>query len=108
MKINSPVEITSVAPTTSTPPKNGQGASAAGSAMANASQSPRSAGVSVTVSTQARGLEEAKRSSHTDIDTHKVATVKAAIADGTYTVNAEAIADKLLSNAQDVLSRIRR
>jgi negative regulator of flagellin synthesis FlgM len=31
--------------------------------------------------------------------------VKAAIQDGTFTVNAEAIADKLLANAQELLNR---
>ena len=88
--------------------KASQGASAAVSATTNAVQSPRSASVSVTVSTQVRGLEEAKRSDVADIDTQKVAAIKASIEDGTYTVNAEAIADKLLSNAQDMLSRTSR
>lgn len=88
--------------------KASQGMSAAVSATTNAVQSPRSAGVSVTVSTQVRGLEEAKRNDVADIDTNKVAAIKASIEDGSYTVNAEAIADKLLSNAQDMLSRTSR
>ena len=88
--------------------KASQGASAAVSATTNAVQSLRSASVSVTVSTQVRGLEEAKRSDAAVIDTQKVAAIKASIADGTYTVNAEAITDKLLSNAQDMLSRTSR
>ena len=88
--------------------KASQGASAAVSATTNAVQSPRSASVSVTVSTQVRGLEEAKRSDAAEIDTKKVAAIKASIADGSYTVNAESIADKLLSNAQDMLSRTSR
>ena len=88
--------------------KASQGASAAVSATTNSAQSTRSAGVSVTVSTQVRGLEEAKRGDAAVFDTQKVAAVKASIEDGTYTVNAEAIADKLLSNAQDLLSSTRR
>lgn len=68
-------------------------------------QSTRSAGVSVTMSTQTRGLERAARSdSAADVDTKKVAAVKAAIQDGTYKVNAEAIADNLLSSSQEILS----
>jgi negative regulator of flagellin synthesis FlgM len=57
------------------------------------------------VSTLARGLEKAARSDGADIDTQKVASVKSAIQDGTYVVNPEAIADKLLSNAQEMLKR---
>lgn len=62
-------------------------------------------GVPVTVSATARSLEVS--SAGTGIDEAKVAAVKAAIADGTFTVNPGAIADKLLSNAQEVLSRVR-
>ncbi len=71
----------------------------------SASQSTRSAGVAVTVSTLARGLEKTGRGEAADIDTQKVASVRAAIAQGTYVVNPEAIADKLLSNAQEMLNR---
>lgn len=67
---------------------------------------PRSAGVAVTVSTLARGLEKAGRGeSASDIDTQKVATVRAAIQNGTFVVSPEAIADKLLYNAQEMLNR---
>lgn len=89
--------------------KAGQGAAASVAVAANAAPGPRSAGVAVTVSTFARGLEKAGRGeSASDIDTQKVATVRAAIQDGTYVVNPEAIADKLLSNAQEMLNRTTR
>lgn len=84
-------------------PKPGQGAPA--SASSTAAQSAKSAGVAVTVSTLARALEKPEASQPSDIDTAKVASVKSAIQDGTYVVNAEAIADKLLSNAQEMLNR---
>ena len=86
-------------------PKSGQVVAPGAAAVTNATQSTRSAGVAVTVSTLARGLEKAGRSDVADIDTQKVSTVRAAIKDGTYVVNPEAIADKLLANAQEMLNR---
>ncbi len=85
--------------------KAGQGASTSGAATTTANQGTRSAGVAVTVSTLARGLEKAGRGEAADIDTQKVANVRSAIQQGTYVVNPEAIADKLLSNAQEMLNR---
>lgn len=78
-----------------------RGAPAAGSAPLEGA----SAGVPVTVSAAARTLEATPVGS--GIDENKVAAVRAAIADGTFTVNSGAIADKLLSNAQELLSRTR-
>jgi negative regulator of flagellin synthesis FlgM len=59
----------------------------------------------VTVSTLARALEKPAAAEIADVDAQKVATVKSAIQNGTYVVNAEAIADQLLSNAQEMLHR---
>jgi negative regulator of flagellin synthesis FlgM len=38
-----------------------------------------------------------------DFDAEKVQRISAAIADGSYKINADAIADKLISNAQELL-----
>lgn len=70
------------------------------------SASSAAAGVPVTFSNTARGVDAAGRNS-ADFDAGKVKAVKAAIDKGTFTVDAEAIADKLLSNAQETLSRSR-
>lgn len=74
---------------------------ASGAAKASAS----SAGVSVSVSNLAKSLGKPEATAPGDIDTAKVASVKAAIQNGTFSVNAEAIADKLLANAQEMLNR---
>lgn len=110
MKIGQPSDIQASVIQSQTPAaqKSAQGGNAAAAAGANAAQSTRSAGVAVTVSTAARGLEKSSRNEAADIDAQKVASVRAAIQDGTYVVNPEAIADKLLSNAQEMLNRTTR
>lgn len=77
----------------------------AASAVGGSSSEASAAGVPVTVSAAARSLDVTSAGS--GIDEAKVASVRAAIADGSFTVNAGAIADKLLANAQEVLSRTR-
>ena len=65
-----------------------------------------SAGVPVTVSTAARALNQTTRST-AEFDAGKVQAVRTAIEKGTFSVNAEAIADKMLSNAEEILARSR-
>ena len=86
-------------------PKTLPGNAAASSAQA-ATQTPRSAGVAVTMSNVARGLDKVARSDASgDFDTDKVAAMKLAIESGSFSVNAEAIADRLLADARDMLDR---
>ena len=88
---------------TNAPAKGGQSASMAARTAATAQAA--SAGVAVTVSPMARTLEASKRSEAADVDMAKVKAVRAAIDQGTYKVNPEAIADKLISSAQEILNR---
>lgn len=106
MKIGQPAEMPKVnSPAAASAPAAAKTGAGAGAAAA-ASSSAASAGVAVTVSTQVRTLEQAKRSeTMAEVDTAKVQAVRSAIEQGTYVVNAEAIADKLLSNAQEMLNR---
>lgn len=65
----------------------------------------KSPGVGVTVSTSARSLEAARGGETADVDLEKVNAVRQAIANNTFAVNPEVIADKLLSNAHEMLQR---
>lgn len=100
---DNPIPVSTTA--TPTPSRGGQSASA--TANVAAAKSTQSAGVAVTVSTLARTLEAAKSGETADVDMAKVNSVRAAIQKGTYVVNPEAIADKLLANAQEMLNRTR-
>ena len=69
----------------------------------------RPPGVAVSVSSQARALGgAAAASSANDIDHAKVEAFRTAIAQGTFAPNPEAIADKLLANAKEMLDRVQR
>jgi len=64
-------------------------------------------GVTVTLSPQSQTL--ATQSANGDsFDSGKVEAMKASIANGSFQINAEAIADKLLANASEMLSASRR
>jgi negative regulator of flagellin synthesis FlgM len=76
----------------------------AANAVRNERQTP---GVDVRVSTLARGLEKAG-AAEPEVDVEKVNAMRQAIADKTYAVNPEAIAEKLLANAREMLERSSR
>jgi negative regulator of flagellin synthesis FlgM len=62
-------------------------------------------GVAVVITSAARNLSKPAASQAADVDTAKVAAVKASIQDGSFRVNPEAIADKLLSNTQEMFNK---
>ena len=74
---------------------------------------PAAASTQVALSTTAATLraESANNPSQAataDFDAEKVNRISQSIADGSFTVNPEAIADKLISNAQELLSKGQR
>jgi negative regulator of flagellin synthesis FlgM len=92
-------------------PAAGQATQSAASKVAQAAtpvpkNDRKAPGVGVTVSAQARALEQADNSA--EVDSEKVTAVRQAIEQKTYTVNAETIADKLLANAREMLDATRR
>ena len=60
-------------------------------------------GVAVVITSSARSMGKEAVTQSSEVDSKKVEAMKAAIQDGSFTVNPEAIADKLLANAQDML-----
>jgi negative regulator of flagellin synthesis FlgM len=73
----------------------------AAKAAASAASNP---GVAVVITSNTRSMSRDAVGGASEVDTKKVAAMKAAIANGSFVVNPEAIADKLLSNAQEMLS----
>jgi negative regulator of flagellin synthesis FlgM len=88
--------LASKTPSANTPKAQADAAQTATSAASNPGVA-----VMLTGGTRAMGKELAGQSSVVDVK--KVAAMKAAIADGSFTVNPQAIADKLLANARDML-----
>lgn len=66
--------------------------------------SPVAASAEVKLSSTATEL--AANSADPSFDAEKVDRISRAIADGTFKVNPEAIADKLIANAQEVLGKV--
>jgi negative regulator of flagellin synthesis FlgM len=98
----SPAKSGAVANASSQPEKQ---AALAQTAVATANTSAKAPGVLYSASSLAQAMENTEASNAADVDTAKVAAVKAALENGSFQVNPEAIADKLLSNAQEMLNR---
>ena len=105
----SKIPSTSAPPVVSVPARPDK----AGVALGNAPQKTESqskpsapatapAGVSVSASLLA---VQSHQASPADVDMKKVQSVRSAIDKKTYKVNAEAIADKMLANAEEILRR---
>jgi negative regulator of flagellin synthesis FlgM len=62
-----------------------------------------SAGVPVSFSSSAKALDPSARAT-TEFDADRVQAMRDAIANGTFSVSAEAIADKLLANTGEILA----
>ena len=103
MKIGHHADKPLPAPAVGTPAAPADAAKAAPGHAAGATDVDASA--TVALSSAASTLLSAGAASEFDAD--KVARIGAAIADGSFKVNHEAIADKLIANAQELLSKVR-
>ena len=95
MKIGSPADKPPVAPATT-------GRTATGEATAKTGDGAAEASAQVELSNTAAAMLSG---SNAEFDADKVARISQAIADGTFKVHAEVIADKLIANAQELLTK---
>jgi negative regulator of flagellin synthesis FlgM len=101
MKIGSPADTPPVAPVATGRTDSGGASQKTTTAAAPAAAEPSA---QVEISSTATSLMSTQGSSP-EFDAEKVARISQAIADGSFTVNPEAIADKLLANAQELLTK---
>lgn len=105
MKIGQTPELTSavVQPNAS---KQAKTVAAAAQDGAKGAASAVASGVPVTLSRNAREVEQNSRTS-SDFDASRVKAVRSAIENGTFKVNAGVIADKMLANAEEIIGHSR-
>ncbi|MDR0226267.1 MAG: flagellar biosynthesis anti-sigma factor FlgM [Burkholderiaceae bacterium] len=106
MKIGQKPELPAAAAQAAAGKQQAKTASAVATEESSQAQPARAAGVPVSFSTSARALDQNSRASD-DFDANRVKEIREAIANGTFRVNADAVADKLLANSEEFLSHSR-
>ena len=101
MKIGNTPDITNAAATAANTARQ---ATKPSEVAARGAERSAGVGVPVTLSPAARKADNLR--STPEFDAAKVSTIKSAIENGSFKVNAQAVADKMLANAHEVLSRV--
>jgi negative regulator of flagellin synthesis FlgM len=91
----------------SAPTAGGENAAAAGAVAGASAAAKPQAGVTVTLSSASQAISSASGTSGDVFNAQKVEAMKLSIANGTFQVNPEAIANKMLSNAAEMLGSTR-
>ncbi|HEU4457978.1 MAG TPA: flagellar biosynthesis anti-sigma factor FlgM [Methylibium sp.] len=105
MKIDQPVDTPS---TTATDAATLARANAEAGAAAKRARTAKQPEASSSVSISATATQLIGAATGGEFDAAKVERLRREIADGTYRIDAEKIADKLIANAQEALSAVRR
>lgn len=107
MKIGQKPELPSAAAqATGTVKQQARAGTSGASALGQGAAAAKAAGAPVSFSSAALGMEPVSRST-SDFDVDRVNAMRAAIANGTFQFNAQAVADKMLSSAYEMLSGAR-
>ncbi|MEO6363807.1 MAG: flagellar biosynthesis anti-sigma factor FlgM [Caldimonas sp.] len=85
-----------------------QAAEAGKPAAAGLAATPHPPGASAKVELSSTAATLLAGGTSAEFDADKVARTADAIANGTYRINADAIADKLIANAQELLTQVQR
>ena len=101
MKIGNPADKPAPAAVT-----NGPGSAPGASQAANARDVPATADASAKIELSNTASTLLAGGATAEFDAEKVARISKAIDDGSFKINPEAIADKLISNAQELLSKV--
>ncbi len=102
MKIGSPVDTSAAAALAQSRAAQADAGKPAGTA--DGAQPSTQVELSNTAATLRSGMGIASG----DFDAEKVSRISQAIADGSFSIDPEAIADKLIANAQELLSKAKR
>ena len=100
MKIGSPADKPPVAPTAT-----GRATSAEATGKSSATQTAAEASAQVDISSAATSLMQGVDGSSAEFDAEKVARISQAIADSSLKIDHGAIADKLIANATELLTK---
>jgi len=106
MKIGTPESVNPAAATSTARTGESAAKPAAHKADGPAAAAGPDESAQVKLSSTATGLLDKTATSSSDFDADKVARIQQAMANGTFKVDAGAIADKLISNAQELLGKV--
>ena len=105
MKIGPPADKPLSAPAAGTPAAPAEAAAKASAGVRATGAANVDASATVALSSTASTLLSGGASG--DFDADKVARIAGQIADGSFKINPEAIADKLIANAQELLTKVK-